>query len=164
MGDSLGSDSVPIDKSRVLDIKPLRCLVPIFPTPAGSSQSTPFAFVPPTGPFPPGAAQFFPFHAPSEPQRPVYEPNYERSYAIPIPSPVPLNSFRTPTPVPVPVPVPAPSPEANNGPTRGRPRGSNNHVVYEEVNNNNNNNNNNIQVDGYENGFTIDTEDSGELV
>nr|GEW95943.1 histone-lysine N-methyltransferase, H3 lysine-9 specific SUVH1-like [Tanacetum cinerariifolium] len=160
MGDSLGSDSVPIDKSRVLDIKPLRCLVPIFPTPAGSSQSTPFAFVPPTGPFPPGAAQFFPFHAPSEPQRPVNEPNYERSYAIPIPSPVPLNSFRTPTPVPVPVPVPvpAPSPEANNGPTRGRPRGSNNHVVYEEVNINN------IQGDGYENGFTIDTEDSGELV
>lgn len=95
----MGSESVPtgpIDKSRVLSVKPLRCLVPIFPSPPDSSgfpnpQSSPFACVPPNGPFPPGAAPFYPFFMPTESQRPG-----ARNSQTAFPSPVPLNSFRTP--------------------------------------------------------------------
>ncbi|CAK9144249.1 unnamed protein product [Ilex paraguariensis] len=116
MEQGLGSESVPtsgyIDKSRVLNVRPLRCLVPIFPsspgTPAFSTpQASPFMCVPPTGPFPPGVAPFYPFFVSNESQRPN-EQNPQTPIAIPsqagnyginntIPAPVPLNSFRTPT-------------------------------------------------------------------
>ncbi|KAL4312780.1 hypothetical protein GQ457_01G044970 [Hibiscus cannabinus] len=47
-----------IDKSEVLDVKPVRTLVPIFPEP---SEGAPFVCVPPNGPFPSGFSPFFPF-------------------------------------------------------------------------------------------------------
>ncbi|GFZ09361.1 SU(VAR)3-9 homolog 1 [Actinidia rufa] len=67
MEQGLGSESIPasgsVDKSRVLTVRPLRSLVPIFPSPPGMSsisspQASPFVCVPPTGPFPPGVAHF----------------------------------------------------------------------------------------------------------
>uniref|UniRef100_A0A5B7BX13 Putative histone-lysine N-methyltransferase, H3 lysine-9 specific SUVH1 n=1 Tax=Davidia involucrata TaxID=16924 RepID=A0A5B7BX13_DAVIN len=108
MEQGLGSDSIPtgsVDKSRVLNVKPLRCLVPIFPSapgmsPFSTSQGAPFMSVPPTGPFPPGAAPFYPFFVPNESQRPAEQSPQAGHYGFnnPIPSPVPITSFRTPTP------------------------------------------------------------------
>ncbi|KAL8147414.1 histone-lysine N-methyltransferase, H3 lysine-9 specific SUVH1-like [Apium graveolens] len=80
----------PIDKMRVLDIKPMRTLKPIFPSQTGASpQSAPFTCVPPMGPFPPGVAPFYPFAFANQSQG---ASDFENA----IPSPVPLNSFRTP--------------------------------------------------------------------
>lgn len=107
MEQNLGTDPNVIDKSRVLEVKPLRCLVPVFPGSSGMSsvstpQPTPFVCVPPMGPFPLGVQPFYPFVAPNsnanqtthsaQPQ-PV-NLGFENS----IPAPVPLNSYRTPTP------------------------------------------------------------------
>ncbi|XP_059668257.1 histone-lysine N-methyltransferase, H3 lysine-9 specific SUVH1-like [Cornus florida] len=115
MEQGLDSESVPtsgsFDKSRVLNVKPLRCLVPIFPSSSGapafsSSQAAPFVCVPPTGPFPPGVAPFYPFFVPNDSQRPAeqgpqnpFVTNHAGSFGFnnPVQSPVPLNSFRTPT-------------------------------------------------------------------
>ncbi|XP_057506716.1 histone-lysine N-methyltransferase, H3 lysine-9 specific SUVH1-like [Actinidia eriantha] len=104
MEQGLGSESIPasgsVDKSRVLNVRPLRSLVPIFPSPPGMSsisspQASPFVCVPPTGPFPPGVAPFFPFVIPTESQRSAERNPYGNNS---IPSPVPITSFRTPTP------------------------------------------------------------------
>ncbi|GAB2287506.1 hypothetical protein Dimus_021881 [Dionaea muscipula] len=61
---SAGQSSVPpasaFDKSRVLDIKPLRTLVPMFPNPP---QAPPFVCSSPFGPFPSGFSPFYPFSA-----------------------------------------------------------------------------------------------------
>ncbi|CAA7033880.1 unnamed protein product [Microthlaspi erraticum] len=46
------------DKTRVLDIKPLRTLTPVFPS---GNQAPPFVCAPPFGPFPPGFSPFYPF-------------------------------------------------------------------------------------------------------
>ncbi|PSS32368.1 Histone-lysine N-methyltransferase [Actinidia chinensis var. chinensis] len=106
MEQGLGSESVPVsgsvDKSRVLNVRPLRCLVPIFPSPPGMSsisspQASPFVCVPPTGPFPPGVSPFFPFLIPTESQQNPQTPFAAPNQAKPIPSPVPITSFRTPT-------------------------------------------------------------------
>ncbi|XP_057486486.1 histone-lysine N-methyltransferase, H3 lysine-9 specific SUVH1-like [Actinidia eriantha] len=101
MEQDLGSNYIPtsggsVDKSRVLNVRPLRCLVPIFPSPPGMSsfsspQTTPFMCVPPTGPFPAGVAPFYPFLVPTESQA------VHSGFNNTIPSPVPINSFRTPT-------------------------------------------------------------------
>ncbi|EEF36840.1 histone-lysine N-methyltransferase, H3 lysine-9 specific SUVH1 [Ricinus communis] len=60
-----GNNSVPpsstFDKSRVLDVKPLRTLVPVFPN---SPQTPPFICAPPNGPFPSGFSPFYPFNGP----------------------------------------------------------------------------------------------------
>ncbi|MCD7465925.1 Histone-lysine N-methyltransferase, H3 lysine-9 specific suvh1 [Datura stramonium] len=115
MEQGLGSDAnspsgSTIDKTRVLDVKPLRCLEPVFPSPNGMSsvstpQPSPFVCVPPTGPFPNGVTPFYPFVAPGESGRlgessqqpPRGGPNQGPfGYGQPI-SPVPLNSFRNPT-------------------------------------------------------------------
>ncbi|CAI9301420.1 unnamed protein product [Lactuca saligna] len=94
------SDSVPVpaDKTKILIVKPLRCLVPIFPSPQDPSAppSSQYASVPPTGPFPPGAAPFFPFFASNVSQKQSNEPQPPHPRPYTIPSPVPLNSFRTP--------------------------------------------------------------------
>ncbi|XP_052175123.1 histone-lysine N-methyltransferase, H3 lysine-9 specific SUVH1-like [Diospyros lotus] len=109
MEQGFGSDSVPapgsVDKSRVLTVRPLRCLVPIFPSPSSSSspQGGPFMCIPPNGPFPPGISPFYPF---SETQR-TDEQNPQAPFGVTnqamhsgfnnaIASPVPINSFRTP--------------------------------------------------------------------
>ncbi|VFQ72292.1 unnamed protein product [Cuscuta campestris] len=88
----------PIDKSKILDIKPMRSLIPVFPSANGMSsaatpQPSPFTCVPPVGPFPPGVAPFYPFLAPNDSSRRTEQP--PSGYTQPI-SPVPLNSFRTP--------------------------------------------------------------------
>ncbi|CBI29164.3 unnamed protein product, partial [Vitis vinifera] len=57
--------SASFDKSRVLDIKPLRSLVPVFPNPP---QAPPFVCSPPFGPFPPGFTPFYPFSVAQGPQ------------------------------------------------------------------------------------------------
>ncbi|KAL3508891.1 hypothetical protein ACH5RR_028292 [Cinchona calisaya] len=110
MEQGLGSESVPphgsIDKSRVLDVRPLRCLVPMFPTSPGmnsasNAQATPFVCVPPAGPFPPGVAPLYPFsvsNGSQSNQNPTATPAQPGPYGFSntIPSPVPLNAFRTP--------------------------------------------------------------------
>ncbi|KAK4392566.1 Histone-lysine N-methyltransferase, H3 lysine-9 specific SUVH1 [Sesamum angolense] len=119
MEQGLGSDSnAPpgsIDKSRVLDVRPLRSLVPVFPSPQGMSsistpQPTPFVCVPPSGPFPSGVQPFYPFLVQNDSQRTTGGQNQPNNFGFGsnIPAPVPLNSFRTP---------PA---HANRGP--GRPK------------------------------------------
>ncbi|KAK8517050.1 hypothetical protein V6N13_092327 [Hibiscus sabdariffa] len=57
----MGGNSVQpnsINKSKVLDVKPVRTLVPVFPEPP---EGAPFVCVPPNGPFPSGFSPFFPF-------------------------------------------------------------------------------------------------------
>ncbi|KAK9156551.1 hypothetical protein Scep_003125 [Stephania cephalantha] len=102
------------DKSRVLDVKPLRCLAPMFPSPPLGSQSAPnFVYAPPFGPFPPGCSSFYPFFNPSESSRPSDQTYPQSGDRVPnhggVPGygdphiqtpPVPLNSFRTPPPPP----------------------------------------------------------------
>ncbi|CAA0832884.1 Histone-lysine N-methyltransferase- H3 lysine-9 specific SUVH3 [Striga hermonthica] len=99
----LGSDSnaTPgsIDKSVILEVKPLKTLVPIFPNSPGLSPNTAAQL---TGPFPAGVQPFYPFlspngpqHANSGPQPNLPQPNFVFSPGS-IPAPVPLNSFRTP--------------------------------------------------------------------
>ncbi|CAI9779574.1 unnamed protein product [Fraxinus pennsylvanica] len=109
MDQDLGSESnLPsgsIDKSRVLDVKPLRCLVPVLPNAPGMSsvsspQPAPFVCIPPTGPFPPGIQPFYPFVVPNASQNnPSSVPNEAANFGFgaSIQSPIPLNSFRTPT-------------------------------------------------------------------
>ncbi|RAL49202.1 hypothetical protein DM860_014420 [Cuscuta australis] len=67
------SNSVPqddsIDKSKILDIKPMRSLIPVFPSANGMSsaatpQPSPFTCVPPVGPFHPGVPLFTHFWLP----------------------------------------------------------------------------------------------------
>ncbi|XP_059277299.1 LOW QUALITY PROTEIN: histone-lysine N-methyltransferase, H3 lysine-9 specific SUVH1-like [Lycium ferocissimum] len=73
MEQGTGSNANPlsVDKTRVLDVKPLRCLSPVFPSQSEMSslstpQPSPFVCVPPTGPFPSGVSPIFPFVAPNE--------------------------------------------------------------------------------------------------
>uniref|UniRef100_A0A2P2NY25 Uncharacterized protein n=1 Tax=Rhizophora mucronata TaxID=61149 RepID=A0A2P2NY25_RHIMU len=103
MEQGTGQDSIPpfgsVDKSKVLDVKPLRSLVPVFPSSpnftsfSGPPGSSPFVCVPPSGPFPPGVAPFYPFLATPASQNPQ-----AAFSATPISSAVPINSFRTPEP------------------------------------------------------------------
>lgn len=104
MEQGLGSESNDsngsLDRSRVLDVRPLRSLAPIFPNSSGISSATtpnptPFTCVPPSGPFPAGVQPFFPFLSPNGTQQTT--PAQPTDYGF-IPAPVPLNSFRTPTP------------------------------------------------------------------
>ncbi|XP_065867238.1 histone-lysine N-methyltransferase, H3 lysine-9 specific SUVH3-like [Euphorbia lathyris] len=71
------------DKSRVLDIKPLRSLTPVFPS---SPQTPPFVCAPPSGPFPSGFSPFFPFNGPQT------TPDLNQQTH----TPAPLRSFRPP--------------------------------------------------------------------
>ncbi|CAN1190859.1 Histone-lysine N-methyltransferase, H3 lysine-9 specific SUVH3, partial [Linum perenne] len=88
-GSTAAFNSGSFDKSRVLDVKPLRTLVPVFPS---SGQGPPFVCSPPFGPYPPGFAPFYPF----SPQQQVGpEPNQEPQ------APTPLRSFRAPQSVSV---------------------------------------------------------------
>ncbi|CAN8257132.1 unnamed protein product [Cochlearia groenlandica] len=103
------------DKSRVLDIKPLRSLRPVFPS---GNQAPPFVCAPPFGPYPPGFSPFYPFsssqsnqHTPDlnqshyypppqqqhQPQYPSQQQHYQPPRNISEPSLVtPLRSFRSP--------------------------------------------------------------------
>ncbi|WCJ39256.1 Histone-lysine N-methyltransferase H3 lysine-9 specific SUVH1 [Euphorbia peplus] len=74
------------DKTRVLDVKPLRSLMPVFPS---SPQTPPFICTPPSGPFPAGFSPFFPFNGPQG--TPAPDLNQRQTHAS---APAPLRSFR----------------------------------------------------------------------
>ncbi|KAK9266549.1 hypothetical protein L1049_001593 [Liquidambar formosana] len=133
MEQGLGQDYIPasgsFDKSRVLNVRPLRCLVPIFPSPPNMSsfslpQAAPFVSASPTGPFPPGVAPFYPFFVPPDSQRPSEQdpqapfgvPNQAGPFGFnnPVQAAVPISSFRTP-----PRPQPAGAPNHNWGAVNG---------------------------------------------
>ena len=80
MEEGLGQNSVPpsgsIDKSRILDVKPMRSLIPVFPI---SPQA------PPSGQYPSGFSPFFPFGAPQQ-------TSTTRGGAIP----APIRAYRSP--------------------------------------------------------------------
>lgn len=80
-----------VDKSRVLDIKPLRTLAPVFPP---SGNNAPFACFPPTGPFTSGYAPFYPFSGQAVPENTQPSPQ-PYGYATPISAAVPISSYRT---------------------------------------------------------------------
>ncbi|CAN4092951.1 unnamed protein product [Withania somnifera] len=99
-----------IDKTRVLDVKPLRCLSPVFPSPNGTSsvstpQPSPFVCITPTGPYPPGVTPFYPFVATNEAgrrgessQQPATQGPNQGNFGFRQPiSPVPVSSFVNPT-------------------------------------------------------------------
>ncbi|GAA0151173.1 histone modifying enzyme [Lithospermum erythrorhizon] len=93
-----GVSSDTIDRTRVLIVKPLRCLAPVFPTPpemssaANPQASSPFVCVPPTGPFPSGLAPIYPFLASDDSQRTTQQ-SFGFGNSTP---PVAMNAFRTP--------------------------------------------------------------------
>ncbi|XVF40851.1 hypothetical protein PTKIN_Ptkin01aG0149700 [Pterospermum kingtungense] len=89
-----------VDKSRVLNVRPLRCLVPVFPSapsfpsfPHPPHAATPFVCTPPSGPFPSGFAPFYPFSGSPDPQSMQSSPPF--GFGGTIPAPVPISSFRT---------------------------------------------------------------------
>ncbi|KAK4285275.1 hypothetical protein QN277_002000 [Acacia crassicarpa] len=93
MEGGLGQNSVPssssFDKSTVLDVKPLRCMLPIFPM---SSQG------PSSGQYPSGFAPFFPFGGPQE-SHAWTDPDQDTppsGVTLNVPMPTPLRSFRSP--------------------------------------------------------------------
>ncbi|XP_031389892.1 histone-lysine N-methyltransferase, H3 lysine-9 specific SUVH1-like [Punica granatum] len=115
MDRSLGRDSGTnpgsyVDKSRVLDVRPLRCIEPVFPT----SNYAPFlppqapgSFVcpGPAGPFPPPVSSFYPYFVPPEalkfpeqsPQTPIRPRSQNLHLGIntpPISVAVPINTYR----------------------------------------------------------------------
>ncbi|KAF8398172.1 hypothetical protein HHK36_017098 [Tetracentron sinense] len=118
----LGSDSVPfsgsLDKSRVLNVRPLRSLVPVFQSQHGFTtfsppQAPPFVCAPPSGPFPPGFSPFYPFSIAPDSQRPPEQHPHAPSGATnqagvfgfnhpAQTSSTPLPSFRTPPSAAVP--------------------------------------------------------------
>ncbi|CAH8382168.1 unnamed protein product [Eruca vesicaria subsp. sativa] len=90
------------DKTRVLDIKPLRTLRPVFPS---GNQAPPFVCAPPFGPFPPGFSPFYPFsssqaanqHTPDLNQAQYPTPHQHQAQNNSEPSLVtPLRTFRSP--------------------------------------------------------------------
>ncbi|XP_038692955.1 histone-lysine N-methyltransferase, H3 lysine-9 specific SUVH1-like isoform X2 [Tripterygium wilfordii] len=105
-----GQDSTPpsgsIDKSRVLEIRPLRCLVPIFPSQPNSTSfntpqgAAPFVCSSPSGPFPPGAAPFYPFFGAPPGHNPQTPPGQTPPFRFntPVSDAVPITSFRAPSP------------------------------------------------------------------
>ncbi|XP_021897679.1 LOW QUALITY PROTEIN: histone-lysine N-methyltransferase, H3 lysine-9 specific SUVH1-like [Carica papaya] len=78
------------DKNRVLDVKPLRCLMPVFPI---KSQASPFYVHPPFGLFSSGFLPFYPFNAPEFAQT---TPDLNETQTSTLQFPIPLQAFRTP--------------------------------------------------------------------
>ncbi|MBA0631320.1 hypothetical protein Godav_000203 [Gossypium davidsonii] len=85
MEGGVAGNSVPpnsFDKSKVLDVKPLRSLLPVFPE---APNGPPFVCAPPNGPFPTGFSPFFPFSGPQgSPLTPGLNQNLFNSTAMPI--------------------------------------------------------------------------------
>ncbi|KAM5551206.1 histone-lysine N-methyltransferase, H3 lysine-9 specific SUVH1 [Rosa sericea] len=87
-----------IDKSRVLDVKPLRTLMPVFPT---GAQAPNFGCMPPFGHTPNGFSPFFPFSAPPQATQHSPDLNHVNPPGIQTPAghmPAPLRSYRAPNP------------------------------------------------------------------
>ncbi|XP_039024888.1 histone-lysine N-methyltransferase, H3 lysine-9 specific SUVH1-like [Hibiscus syriacus] len=87
-----------IDKSRILNVKPLRCLAPIFPpTPSFPSfphpqAAPPFMCAPPAGPCHSGFAPFYPYSGFPDTHNMQTPMHYGFNGTIPA---VPINSFRS---------------------------------------------------------------------
>lgn len=107
MDRTLGKDSDPVsgsmDKSSVWDVRPLRRLVPVFPSQPNSSSfsvpqgAAPFFCVPPFGPFPSDVAPFYPFFASVGSHRHPEQNSQAPSgvgYGNPVTAAVPITSFR----------------------------------------------------------------------
>ncbi|KAE8713262.1 Histone-lysine N-methyltransferase, H3 lysine-9 specific SUVH3 [Hibiscus syriacus] len=85
-GGLAGNNAPPnsFDKSEVLDVKPLRSLLPVFP---GAASGPPFPTAPPNGPFWSGFSPFPPFSQPQgSPYTSVLNQNPFNSTAMPIQS------------------------------------------------------------------------------
>ncbi|GKV28986.1 hypothetical protein SLEP1_g37970 [Rubroshorea leprosula] len=96
LGQDSTSTSGSVDKSRILYIKPLRCLISVFPSSA--NFVAPFVYIPPSGPFSSVFAPFYPFPGSSDSeniQTPFSVPNQQFGFASPISTAVPINSYRT---------------------------------------------------------------------
>ncbi|GMH07843.1 hypothetical protein Nepgr_009683 [Nepenthes gracilis] len=96
MDGASGQTSAPpensFDKSRVLDVKPLRTLVPMFPNPP---EAPPFVCSAPFGPFPSGFSPFYPFSAAQGAQT-SYEGQEQQGGGFATPAvAVPFRSFGT---------------------------------------------------------------------
>ncbi len=92
-----GFNSVPpsnsFDKSRVLDVKPLRSLKPVFPN---APSTPPFVCAPPHGPFPSGFTPFYPFSTPQGSQASPDNQQNTTPVQMPMgPTPTPLRAFRS---------------------------------------------------------------------
>ncbi|KAL4600356.1 hypothetical protein ACB092_11G194700 [Castanea dentata] len=90
-----GFNSVPpsnsFDKSRVLDVKPLRRLKPVFPN---GPQTPPFVCASPHGPFPSQFTPFYPFCGLQGSQ--TSSDNQQNQTPMPMgPNPTPLRAFRS---------------------------------------------------------------------
>ncbi|XVF07048.1 hypothetical protein REPUB_Repub06bG0103500 [Reevesia pubescens] len=102
MEESGGGQQESVDKSRVLNVTPLRCLVPIFPSAPNFTSfpyphpqaAAPFVCSPPCGPFPSGFAPFYPFSGSSVSYQNMQTPP-PFGFSGAIPAPVPINSFST---------------------------------------------------------------------
>ncbi|KAF8118825.1 hypothetical protein N665_0002s0134 [Sinapis alba] len=84
------------DKTRVLDIKPLRTLKPVFPS---GNQAPPFVCAPPFGPFPPGFSSFYPFSSSQAASQHTPDLNQAQFQAQNSTEPslvTPLRTFRSP--------------------------------------------------------------------
>lgn len=100
--------SAGFDKSRVLDVKPLRSLMPVFPA---ASQAPPFPCMPPFGQTPNGYSPFYPF----QPQGSQTSPNLNSPSPMRTPTgpmPAPIRSYRAPAPSGA---LPHDFPEESNG-------------------------------------------------
>ncbi|XP_061999814.1 histone-lysine N-methyltransferase, H3 lysine-9 specific SUVH1 [Rosa rugosa] len=101
-----------IDKSRVLDVKPLRTLMPVFPT---GAQAPNFGCMPPFGHTPNGFSPFFPFSAPPQATQHSPDLNHVSPPGMQTPAghmPAPLRSYRAPNPSGA---LPHDFPEDSNG-------------------------------------------------
>ncbi|XP_031280467.1 histone-lysine N-methyltransferase, H3 lysine-9 specific SUVH1-like [Pistacia vera] len=111
MDQTFRQDSIPVsesvDKSSVLEIRPLRLLVPVFSPPPNASGAH-FFCVNPYGPFPSEVTPFYPFfgyvgsqkHPEQNPQTPVGVPNQTAGsgYSNPITAAVQIAPYRTAPP------------------------------------------------------------------
>ncbi|KAK4744757.1 hypothetical protein SAY87_011069 [Trapa incisa] len=92
-GHSAAPPSSSADRLRVLDVKPLRSLKPIFPP---SNQAPPLVCASPHGPFPANYASFYPFYIPPLPPEPEPPEHPEMPPTWAAAAPTPIRSFTTP--------------------------------------------------------------------
>eukprot|EP00262_Sarcandra_glabra_P007783 TRINITY_DN20749_c0_g1_i1.p1 TRINITY_DN20749_c0_g1~~TRINITY_DN20749_c0_g1_i1.p1 ORF type:complete len:710 (+),score=96.37 TRINITY_DN20749_c0_g1_i1:418-2547(+) len=112
MEDNTNSIPSPSTESEVLDVKPLRSLAPLFPTPLGFTTFSPPPFVCPS-PFsaiPSGSTPFFPPSIPPESQGPANQNFHPTTFETPV-------QFRSP-PSHTPKPVTGPA-NGDMGPSDG---------------------------------------------
>ncbi|XP_044461869.1 histone-lysine N-methyltransferase, H3 lysine-9 specific SUVH1-like [Mangifera indica] len=82
----------PIDKTKVLDVKPLRMLYPMLPS---KPEGPAFVCAPPDGPFPAGFSPFYPFIAPQNVPN-ASQNNHSNQAQTPASFASPIRSFRPP--------------------------------------------------------------------